>query len=112
MGSEESQALPSGRKGHAWGRRGGKLMAYTMDALKAKVKEMFPDIDKYQMECDLVLDAGKDAYIIKLTKGDHVLTTHLEKADADACMQGRECVHLGVQMAQFVKNFELAEGIK
>ena len=87
-------------------------MAYTMDALKAKVKEMFPDVDKYQMDCDLTFDKGKNAYIIKLTKGEHVLTTHLDKPDADACMEGKECVHLGVQMAQFVKNFEEAEGIK
>jgi hypothetical protein len=87
-------------------------MAYTMEALKAKVKEMFPDIDKYQMDCSLTFDEGKNAYIIKLTKGEHVLTTHLDKPDADACMEGKECVHLGVQMAQFVKNFEEAEGIK
>lgn len=87
-------------------------MAYTMDELKAKVKEMFPDIDKYQMDCDLTFDEGKNAYIIKLVKGKHVLTTHLEKPDADACMEGKECVHLGVQVAQFVKNFEEAEGIR
>ena len=87
-------------------------MAYTMDALKAKVKEMFPDIDKYQMDCSLTFDEGKKAYIIKLTKGAHVLTTHLDRPDADACLAGKECVHLGVQMAQFVKNFEEDEGIK
>jgi hypothetical protein len=87
-------------------------MAYTMDTLKAKVKEMFPDIDKHQMDCSLTFDEGKNAYIIKLTKGAHALTTHLEKPDADACMAGKECVHLGVQMAQFVKNFEEDEGTK
>jgi len=87
-------------------------MAYTMDALKEKVMEMFPDIEKYRMDCNLTFDEAKNAYIIKLSKGEHLLTTHLDKPDADACMQGKECVHLGVQMAQFVKNFEEAEGIK
>jgi hypothetical protein len=87
-------------------------MAYTMEKLKAKVKEMFPDIEKYSMDCELTFDEGKNAYIIKLTKGQHVLNTHLDKPDADACMEGKECVHLGIQMAQFVKNFEEAEGIK
>jgi hypothetical protein len=88
-------------------------MAYSMDALRAKVKEMFPDIDKYQMDCDITFDEGKNAYIIRLTKGEeHVLTTYLDKPDADACMEGKECVHLGVQVAQFVKNFEEREGIK
>jgi hypothetical protein len=88
-------------------------MTYSMDALRAKVKEMFPDIDKYQMDCDITFDEGKNAYIIRLTKGEeHVLTTYLDKPDADACMEGKECVHLGVQVAQFVKNFEEREGIK
>ncbi len=86
-------------------------MTYEMDALKAKVREMHPDIDKYQMDCDLTFDEGKNAYIIKLTKGEHVLTTYLDKPDADACMEGKECVHLGVHVAEFVKNFEEREGI-
>ncbi|MBW1991063.1 MAG: hypothetical protein JRI59_02860 [Deltaproteobacteria bacterium] len=86
-------------------------MVYTKEVLTGKIKEMFPDIEKYRIDCDLTFDQGKNAYIIKLTKGEHVLTTHLEKADADACMEGKECVHLGVQVAQFVKNFEEAEGL-
>lgn len=88
-------------------------MTNEMDALKAKVREMHPDIDKYQLDCDITFDESKNAYIVKLSKGpEHVLTTYLDKTDAEACMEGKECVHFGVQVAQFVKNFEEREGIK
>ncbi|MBE0427446.1 MAG: hypothetical protein IBX72_12490 [Nitrospirae bacterium] len=37
------------------------------------------------------------------------LTTHLEKKDADDCMENIKCVYLGVQVSQFIKNFEIIE---
>jgi hypothetical protein len=44
--------------------------------------------------------------IIKFKKDSHELTTHIEKRDADECMDGIKCVYLGIQVAQFIKNFE------
>lgn len=35
-----------------------------------------------------------------------VLATHLERSDADECMNGIKCVYLGIQVSQFIKNFE------
>lgn len=43
---------------------------------------------------------------MKFTKDDHGLTTHIEKKDADECMDGIKCVYLGIQIGQFIKNFE------
>ena len=34
------------------------------------------------------------------------LKTLIEKKDADDCMNNIKCVYLGVQVAQFIKNFE------
>lgn len=84
-------------------------MGYTIDGLKTKILEMFPALSQYGVVPGLTFDKGKKAYILKLKKGPHELTTHLEKADADACMGGKECIHLGVQVAQFIKNFEAEE---
>ncbi|MCG2709457.1 MAG: hypothetical protein L6246_03930 [Thermodesulfovibrionales bacterium] len=36
----------------------------------------------------------------------HELTTHIEKKDADECMDGIKCVYLEIQVGQFIKNFE------
>lgn len=84
-------------------------MAYTLEGLKAKILEFYPEINRHGLETSLTFDEAKNAYIVKLQKGEHVLTTHLEKADADACMEGNKCIYLGVQIAQFAKNFELGE---
>jgi len=82
-------------------------MGYTNIALKDKIMEMYPDIEKLKLSCSLDFDKDKNAYIVKLKKGMKELTTHLEKKDADACMDGIKCVYLGVQVGQFIKNFAL-----
>jgi len=81
-------------------------MVYTNESLKEKVMEMYPEIVKNGLSVGLDFDDRKNAYILKFKRGVEELTTHLEKRDADECMQGVKCVYLGVQVAQFIKNFE------
>ncbi|MFN3480275.1 MAG: hypothetical protein ACK415_07790 [Thermodesulfovibrionales bacterium] len=81
-------------------------MAYTLVALKEKILEMYPEIEKNGISVGLTFDEQKNAYIVDFKKEDQELTTHLEKKDADECMNGIKCVYLGVQIGQFIKNFE------
>lgn len=81
-------------------------MGYTMVALKDKIMEMYPEIEKNGISVSLSFDEQKNAYIVQFKKGEQELTTHLEKKDADECMNGTKCVYLGVQIGQFIKNFE------
>lgn len=80
-------------------------MGYTVVGLKDKILEMYPELDKNGIAVNLIFDEAKDAYVVKMHKGDRELTTHLERADADACMNGVLCVSLGIQVEQFIKNF-------
>ncbi|MDA8085133.1 MAG: hypothetical protein M0Z75_00350 [Nitrospiraceae bacterium] len=80
-------------------------MGYTVVALKDKIMEMYPEIGRYGITVGIAFSEGKNAYIVKFTKNSHELTTHLEKKDADECMDGIKCVYLGVQIGQFIKNF-------
>ena len=84
-------------------------MGYTNVALKDKIMEMYPEITKYGISVSLDFNEEKNAYIVKFKKDRHELTTHLEKKDADDCMDGIKCVYLGVQVGQFIKNFEIIE---
>ncbi|MEW6001780.1 MAG: hypothetical protein AB1638_03915 [Nitrospirota bacterium] len=88
-------------------------MAYTMEELKKKIIEMYPEVSKYAIDVSLEFSEPKNAYIVHFKhergKDKHELTTHLEKRDADECMNNVKCVYLGVQVAQFIKNFELQE---
>lgn len=77
--------------------------------LSAKLRGIYPEIAKYNLDMSMNFDDKKDAWIVKLAKGRHELTTHLEKKDAEACLKGIQCVYLGVQIGQFVKNFEAGE---
>ena len=83
-------------------------MAMSVDPkiLDSKLREMYPEIVKHDLSLSLSFNKGKDAWIVKLLKGKHELTTHLERKDAEACLEGVQCIYLGVQVAQFLKNFE------
>jgi hypothetical protein len=81
-------------------------MGYTIVALKEKIMEMYPEIERHGISVGLTFDEEKNAYIVKFDKEGQELTTHLEKKDADDCMNNIKCVYLGVQIEQFIKNFE------
>ncbi len=81
-------------------------MSYTNADLMKKILEMYPEIGAHHVGLDMTFDEGKDAYLFTFTRSGDVLTTHLEKHDADECMDGVKCVYLGFQVAQFIKNFE------
>ncbi len=81
-------------------------MGYTIVALKDKIMEMYPEIEKHGISVGLEFSEEKNAYIVHFKKDRHELTTHLDKKDADECMNNKKCVYLGVQIGQFIKNFE------
>ena len=81
-------------------------MGYSNVALKDKIMEMYPQIGEFGISASLDFEVEKNAYIIKLKKGGHELTTRLDKKDADECMDGIKCLYLGVQIEQLIKNFQ------
>ncbi len=82
-------------------------MGYTKVALQDKILEMYPEISKNGIIVTLEFDEAKNAYVVKFRRDNKELTTHLEKKDADDCMENVKCVYLGVQVGQFIKNFEI-----
>ena len=81
-------------------------MEYRKVQLENKIYAMYPEIAKHGIKSSLDFDENKHVYIVKFKKDTHELTTHLEKKDADDCMNNVKCVYLGVQIGQFIKNFE------
>ena len=81
-------------------------MGYSKVELERKLIEMYPDVVKHKIAMCVDFDKAKNAWIVEFKKDGSELKTHLEKRDADECMEGKKCVYLGVQIAQFVKNFE------
>ena len=82
-------------------------MGYTKVGLQDKILEMYPEISRNGIVVSIEFDEAKNAYIVKFRRDKKELTTHLKKKDADDCMENIKCVYLGVQIGQFIKNFEI-----
>jgi hypothetical protein len=81
-------------------------MKYTNVALKDKIQEMYPGIAQHKISLGVTYHDEKNAYVLKFKRGTAELVTHLDKLDADDCMNNIRCVHLGIKVDQFVVNFE------
>jgi len=81
-------------------------MGYTVVALKDRILEMYPDIGRHGISMSVIFNEEIDSYDIKLKKDLHELTAHLDRKDADECMNGEKCVHLGIKIGEFLKNFK------
>ncbi len=81
-------------------------MGYAIAGLKDKILELHPEIEKNGLYLQVSLDEETPRYLLKFTKQDVELGAYLEKQDADACMDGKKCLNLAVQLTQLIAEFE------
>jgi hypothetical protein len=81
-------------------------MSYTIEGLKDSIFEIHPEIVQHALKLSVTFDADKNAYVLTFTRGGRELKTYLDKSDADECIEGKKCIHLGVQIAEFIDDFE------
>lgn len=71
-----------------------------------KIIELYPEIGECGINVDVAFDEAKNVWLVDLKKDEHELKHHLEIPDADQCMEGKQCVSLGLEIAQLKKNIE------
>jgi len=71
-----------------------------------KITELYPEIGECGIDVVVEFDKEKNVWIVDLKKGDHELKHHLEIPDAEQCVEGKQCVSLGLEIAQLRKNIE------
>ncbi|OGQ94062.1 MAG: hypothetical protein A2521_09700 [Deltaproteobacteria bacterium RIFOXYD12_FULL_57_12] len=71
-----------------------------------KIASLYPDLGACGINLAVDFDADKKAWVVDLKKESHQLKHFLEPADADTCMAGKQCVALGLEIAQLRKNIE------
>lgn len=71
-----------------------------------KIRGIYPQVGECGIDVEVDYDESKGAWIVDLKKDRRQLTTHLEPADAQACMEGKECVSLGLQIGQLLDNIK------
>ena len=78
----------------------------TKEELCAKINEVFPEIGACGIDVTVDYDDNNQAWVVDLKKDNHELKTFLEEPEAQQCMEGKQCVSLGLQIAQLKKNIE------
>ena len=78
----------------------------TRNELCNKITEVFPEIGVCGIELTVDYDKESKAWAVDLEKNGHHLKTYLEIDEADSCLGGKECVSLGLQVAQLRDNIE------
>ena len=79
---------------------------YSKEELCKKITDLYPEIGECGIDITVEYDQEKKVWMVDLTKGSHELKHHLEIPDANACMEGKQCVALGLEIAQLKKNIE------
>ena len=72
-----------------------------------KITEVFPEIGVCGIDLNVDYDKNTKAWAVDLKRKGHNLKTFLEINEADSCIEGKECVSLGLQVAQLRENIDL-----
>jgi len=79
---------------------------YDHRELCEKITALYPEIGECGIDIDVDFDSSKNTWVVHLKKGTHALNHFLEVPDADYCMEGKQCIALGLEIAQLRKNIE------
>lgn len=79
---------------------------FNADQLCQKITQLYPEIGSCGIDISVTRDTSMDTWVVHLNKESHTLEHFLELADADRCMDGKECVALGLDIAQLQRNIQ------
>jgi len=79
---------------------------YNKDQLCKKIKSVYPDIGECGIDINVEYSKDDNAWIVHLKKENLKLKTYLEPEDANICMDGKQCVGLGLQITQLKDNIK------
>ncbi|MEE4356197.1 MAG: hypothetical protein V2I97_06980 [Desulfococcaceae bacterium] len=71
-----------------------------------KISSMYPDIGECGIDLSVSYDDTEKAWVVDMKKDSHKLKTYLEPEDADMCMNGKQCIGLGMQISQLRSNID------
>ena len=66
-----------------------------------KIKALHPDIGECAIDLDVDYDEEQKSWVVHMKKGHKKIKHFLPDEDADACMEGKQCVSLGLEIGQF-----------
>lgn len=79
---------------------------YNKNQLCEKIRSVYPDIGECGIDINVEYSADNKAWVVNLKKDNQSLKTYLEPEDANICMDGKQCIGLGIQISQLKDNIE------
>lgn len=79
---------------------------YTNKQICEKISAMYPDVGACGVDIDVEYSKKNNAWIVDLKRGGRHLKTFLETNDANVCMEGRQCIGMGLQIYQLKDNIK------
>ncbi len=74
---------------------------YDKNELCEKIRTLYPDIGECSIDLNVEYDDEQKSWVVYLKKGNRNVKHFLPDDDADSCMAGKQCVSLGLEVAQF-----------
>ena len=80
---------------------------FEQKAVEEKIRELYPDIDKYALGMTAKKDQliGGENYVVTLEKDGRKATFKLNRDDVQTCMDGNLCSLITAELAQFIRQF-------
>ena len=75
---------------------------YNKNELCKKIIELYPDVGECGIDVNVDYDEEQKAWVVDLKKDHRELRTFLEDGDAALCMEGKQCVSLGIAIAHTI----------
>jgi hypothetical protein len=81
-------------------------MVISLPELCEKIRVLYPDIGECGIDVDVEYDEEQRAWVVHLRKEKYELKTFLEQGDAEKCVDGIQCLSLGIEIAQLKDSIE------
>jgi hypothetical protein len=79
---------------------------FSANQLCKQITNLYPEIGVCGIDIKVTKDHSEKSWVVHLKKESHSLKHFLEFMEADRCMDGQQCVALGLEIAQLQKNIE------
>ena len=72
-----------------------------------KIMEIYPDIGQCEIDVNVFYNKDQKAWMVHLERDGKKLETFLEDEEINACIAGKQCVSLGVQVSELSHNIDM-----
>lgn len=73
---------------------------YDKEELCKKIQSVYPDIGQCGIDVKVEYDEEVKAWAVHLTKDNNEVKHYIDEKDASLCMDGKQCISLGLEIAQ------------